>query len=751
MNPTGPLGAPIAIVGARPGRDEVHTGIPFSGPSGQLLWRLLGVPRTEVYTTNVRRDFSNTNPTPTPAEISEVLPALRQELDRTCANVIIAIGAQALSALAGKASIEKWRGSILDSTLLPGRKVIGTYHTAAALREWYLTYIIEHDLRRARREAQYPHIVRPRREFLIDPHLDDAVGFLDSLGDPVSVDIETRGQDVVCVGLSDSPDRAICIPFVNGRLSDVDLVYLWRRLDTIFRTRGIIGQNIQFDVSRLERLGFYIEHIAFDTMLAHHLLYPEFPHNLGFITSIYTEEPYYKDEIESDTLEGFWRYNCKDAATTYEAYIGLKAELEEANQLDYFRSNVLGLLRPVMRMQDRGLYVDHQVLTSTRRRMELEIEYLQLQLDQEVGFPCNVRSTRDLRFLLYDVLKCSTVKRTPKGDASTDEETLRKLAYSGQANASTVQRILDIRERRTLVSGFLSIATGEDNRYRANYLIHGTDSGRLSSRGPSTGGPQLQNIPKSARKIFVAPPGRCLIQGDLRRAEAMFVAFDAEEPSLIAIFQDPARDLYREMAASALAKQVEAVEPWERELFKRVCHASNYGMGPLKFITVLRLAGINIEDLPIRGVYGAKKRAEYVLNSYHTAYPAIRRWQRRIWDYVRPRRYIVDGLGRRRTFLDRMDEHLARVAASTRPQSTIVGVTNIGLTRLYRGGYDICAQVHDSILVESWNDDKLPTARAVRDAMSFPLTLNGRTFTIPVDLQAGYSWGTMETLSLTDT
>jgi DNA polymerase-1 len=634
---------------------------------------------------------------------------------------------------------------------LPGRKVIGVYHTAAALREWYLTYIIEHDLRRVKRESNYPHIVRPTRDFLINPSLDDAVGFLDSLGDPVSVDIETRGQDVVCVGLSDNPDRAICIPFVDGRLSDVDLVYLWRRLDNIFRTRGIIGQNIQFDVSRLERLGFYIERIEFDTMLAHHLLYPEFPHDLGFIVSIYTEEPYYKHEIESDTLDGFWRYNCKDAACTYEAYLGLRAELQEAKQEDYFRTRVLPLLRPVMQMQGRGIYVDSQVLGSTRRRMELEIEYLQLQLDNEVGFPCNVRSPRDLRFLLYDVLKCPTVKRTPKGDASTDEEALRKLAYGGYASGATVQKILDIRERRTLVSGFLSLQLSDDNRYRANYLIHGTDSGRLSSRGPSTGGPQLQNIPKSARKIFVAPPGKKLVQGDLRRAEAMFVAYDAEELRLITIFEDPARDLYREMAASALAKNVDAVEPWERELFKRVCHASNYGMGPLKFITVLRLAGINIEDLPIRGVYGGKKRAEYVLNSYHTAYPAIRRWQKRIWEYVRPRRYIVDALGRRRTFLDRMDEHLGRVACSTRPQSTIVGVTNIGLVRLHQQGVDICAQVHDSILAECWEEQTLETARAVRDAMTVPLTVNGRTFTIPVDLQAGYSWGTMETLSLTDT
>src|SRR5262249_56711150 len=204
-----------------------------------------------------------------------------------------------------------------------------------------------------------------------------------------------------------------------------------------------------------------------------------------------------------------------------------------------------------------------------------------------------------------------------------------------------------------------------------------------------------------ARKVFVAEPGNTLVQGDLRRAEAMFVAYDAQETRLIKIFDDPSRDLYREMAAAALAIHLGDVTAWQRELFKRVCHASNYGMGPLKFITVLRLAGINVEDLPIRGVYGAKKKAEYVIESYHAAYPAIRRWQAGLREYVKPRRYIHDALGRRRTFIDRMDDHLMRVVYSTRPQSTIVGITNIALGRLHEQGRHICAQVHDSILTET--------------------------------------------------
>jgi DNA polymerase len=271
--PSGTIACQVAFVGARPGRDEVYTRRPFSGPSGDLLWRLAGVSRAECYVTNVRRDFHDVYSVPTPGEIDEVLPALRDELAATTAQLFVAVGAQALYALTGKSSIEQWRGSVLPCTLVPGRKVLGTYHTAAALRDWPLTYIIEHDLRRARHEAAYPHINRPKRKFTIDAGLEETVSYLDGLGDPISVDIETIGLDYpTCVGISDDPSRAICIPFRNGRLSVSELAYVWRKLHRLFRSRGIIGQNIQFDLTRLERYGFRFPRITFDTMLAHHLL-----------------------------------------------------------------------------------------------------------------------------------------------------------------------------------------------------------------------------------------------------------------------------------------------------------------------------------------------------------------------------------------------------------------------------------------------------------------------------------------------
>src|SRR5215467_846991 len=163
--PSGDPRSKIAIIGARPGRDECSAGMPFVGFSGSLLWKLLKIPREECYVTNVRRDYSGEHSVPTRQEIHQALPILQEELRGTSANLLVALGREAFYALTGLDTIEPWRGSILASTLVPGKKVLASWHPAGCLRNWPYTYILERDLRRAIREAAYPEIRRPERKF----------------------------------------------------------------------------------------------------------------------------------------------------------------------------------------------------------------------------------------------------------------------------------------------------------------------------------------------------------------------------------------------------------------------------------------------------------------------------------------------------------------------------------------------------------------------------------------------------------
>jgi uracil-DNA glycosylase family 4 len=778
--PDGPVDGRIATVAARPGKHEVglcqcpaswHAkGIGLVGPSGHLWWKLLGkygLSRAQCYTTNVRKDFSATHSVPTDSEIEEVLGQLKAELENTSANIIVALGREALYALCGKQSIEQWRGSILESTLLPGRKVVATWHPAAALRTPQWTYVIDADLRRAVEQSAFPNIIRPRYKFNINPNLDEAIHFVRSLRDEVTIDVETFGEEVACLGFGDSENEATCVPFINGQMTVEQLATFWKIFDEEIKKRGVIGQNVQFDIDKLERHGFQIPQIAGDTMLRHHLLWPELgmarkgddgtekfsgSHDLAFITSVYTEQPYYKHlagEWRHETpvnWQKFWEYNCLDVVVTHKAYIEMGKELDECDQRQYYDQFVNRLIRPVLRMQRRGILVDKNELMRACNRIDLETALLQLRLniDSRVQFECNVKSNIDLGYLISEKLRVGRMSTTKTGKAKTDKDTLLTYAFNSQ-DADIFRLILDIRERRTLRSSFFHMEADDDGRYKAYYKIHGTDSGRLSSVGPGriTGrkGPQLQNVPKAARKVFIARPGCFILSSDLRRAEAMFVAYDADDRGLIDTFNDPGRDLYLEEARYALGRSDITKESPERDVFKQVVHAANYGMGPFRLISLLRVKGIYIENLEVRGISSPMKKAEFFINSYFDRHPKLLEWQEATWEEAKRTRILYDALGRRRVFLGRKDDHMKRVTLSFRPQSTITSITNQAVITLDEAGWEVIFQVHDSVGIEVEEERVIECAAAVEDALKRPIELRGGTMIISTDTQYGKSWG----------
>lgn len=778
--------ARIALVGARPGKEEARLGHPFVGGSGEELWKLLThhrVNRTQCLVTNSVLTFDPDRALPTPSEIRENLPRLRAELEAYPTNVIIALGNEALQALCGIRGIDNWRGSILESTLLPGRKVVAAWHPANILRTYERRYILDADLRRAVAQSLFPEIRRPDRNFIIDPTMDQCVEYLRSIGDEICVDVECTRQlhHLRCVGVGDMRNSKdiLCIPIMRGQMTISEKIVVIRELQKVFDRCGVVGQNIGFDKWVLELFGFRVPRLTFDTMLSHHLLWPEAGmklkddagkdnfaggHDLGFICSCYSEEPYYKHEghLREDTEEEWrkhWIYNCKDVAVTIESAVGLRNELQEFGQTDYYYSEVNQLIDPVWRMQDNGLDIDAEALKERKQRAQLENRVLQGRLNRAVGFPINVRSTVHLRYLLHDKLHLPIKKRTKKtGAPSTDEDTLRTLAWNSPYT-DLFKLILDVRERRTLLSGFMQLETSQDGRYRAAYLIHGTDSGRLSSRAPKDldgrQGPQLQNIPVHFRNIFRAPPGFGLMGADLRRAEAMFVAYDSGDVGLIQGFETPGYDPYVGLGEYVLgikfAEQSKEMFVIYRDCFKQVTHASNYGMGPDKLIGVLRLKGIDIEDINVRGIHKPKHKAEYFLNGYHERFPAVRgRWQARLREEVRTKRTLYDAFGRRRFFMGRMDESLFRIAFSYRPQASVVGITNRAFRKLDAQGWKMVLQVHDFVGIEYALDRKAECYHALQEAFNTPLTLNGRTFTIPLDIKAGPNWRDMTPVRLVD-
>ena len=109
----GPEHAAIAFVGEQPGDQEDRQGRPFVGPAGQLLDRALreaGIERSETYLTNAVKHFKyeqrgklRLHRTPTAGEVKHYRWWLTKELEFVQPKLVVALGATAVLALAGRA------------------------------------------------------------------------------------------------------------------------------------------------------------------------------------------------------------------------------------------------------------------------------------------------------------------------------------------------------------------------------------------------------------------------------------------------------------------------------------------------------------------------------------------------------------------------------------------------------------------------------------------------------------------------
>lgn len=351
----GPSNARIAIVGEAPGDAEMRLGQPFCGTAGKLLDGMLeeaGIRRESCYITNILTEqpaVSAANSTmrnnfgvlyhdksrrqPSERLLNEV-QRLSKELSDIRPNVVLALGNEPLKWLTSKNGISDWRGSVLPGP--GGLKVLPTYHPAAVLRQWSWRPISVFDYKKALTEAEFPEIRQRERHVFIPHTLDEATAYLDGLRvspEPVAFDIEVETQQIQSIAFSNDPEHAIVIPFWWGpkqsKWEAEDELNLWVSIQELFKEAKTIGQNVHYDLTFLKMMDVEAENLYMDTMVAFHVLYPELPKGLEFMTSLYTSQPYYKFMRTTSSEEEFWRYNALDAMVTKECAIEIERELRE--------------------------------------------------------------------------------------------------------------------------------------------------------------------------------------------------------------------------------------------------------------------------------------------------------------------------------------------------------------------------------------------------------------------------------------
>jgi uracil-DNA glycosylase len=252
----------------------------------------------------------NENPRYVKEDYLPELSRLRAEVEQSQRNLIIALGGSACWAMVSSHAIGRLRGAVSTARAsapaqLSNTKIIPTYHPAAIFRAWQWRVIVLADLIKAKREMAFAEVRRPARSIHVNPSIDMVEAWTHlTLNGPyafLAPDIETMNGQIRCIGFARSRSEAMVVPFIR----DLQGISYWEDEDHELRAwecvRALLDspipkifQNGVFDLQYLMRAGLSVRCATHDTMLLHHALYPELQKGLGFLGSVYTNEPAWK-------------------------------------------------------------------------------------------------------------------------------------------------------------------------------------------------------------------------------------------------------------------------------------------------------------------------------------------------------------------------------------------------------------------------------------------------------------------------
>lgn len=289
--------------------------------------------------------------------------------------------------------------------------------------------------------------------------------------------------------------------------------------------------------------------------------------------------------------------------------------------------------------------------------------------------PVNFNSTKQMVDLLYLSPKgfkfpiveyTKDKKNKPTNNPSTSEDTLIKI--SDQDKTGFIKSLLDLRGldkmNSTYIVGLRELVQS-DNKVHPTFLIHGTTSGRLSSRNPNG-----QNIPKvmvnpDIKKQFIPPSGKLFLTYDYSQAELRILAHLANEETMLEWFRT-GKDIHLASACKKYHEDYDKIikiyEDEQHELYplwkKRRKQAKTINFGIVYEQSAHKLA----ESLSTPEEKVEDSEGQQFLDEYFTTFPKIKKFMDKQHKFMEKHGYCVSLFGRRRrcpkVYSDNFSEYL---------------------------------------------------------------------------------------------
>lgn len=467
--------------------------------------------------------------------------------------------------------------------------------------------------------------------------------------------------------------------------------------------------HAKFDALMFHRAGIHLQGIAFDTLIAAHLLVSDGQRiGLKHLSEYYLNEPMlsFNDVVQKRGYKNFaqvpldiaTQYAAADAHQTMRLYNLFTKALEHSNVKTLFYSIEMPMVRILFEMEKEGIFLCTKTLDAINVGVTQELDTLRSNIISLLGpshKDLNLNSPKQVEKLLFGDLQLNPVKKTAgKRSYSTDNEVLQFLGKEHPIPLLIARYRELIKIKSTYIVSLSKHINPDTGRIHTSFHQTTVTTGRLASSYPN-----LQNIPVSTstiRSAFKPKPGYVFISADYSQIELRVLAQLSQDATLITAFNEH-KDIHTMTAAHLLGTNAASITPQQREMGKRINFSILYGITPYglaKELDVSHAVAQNYRD------------------TFMAQFPGIQEWMEKTVQCAHDKGYVETLFGRRR-YLEGIHasnkagyERAQRAAINTVAQATAAEIVKLGMVNVRKAIEEhaleaqLVVQIHDELLIQ---------------------------------------------------
>ena len=462
--------------------------------------------------------------------------------------------------------------------------------------------------------------------------------------------LDTMTADLIGISLACNEGEGCYIPIKHSyeeMPKQISLTQIQKILGSAItrNQKKLVGQNLKFDLPMLNRHGIKVDEFLGDTMLMSYVLNSTGTrHGLDRMALYYLNyEPMKYEEVAGSAskqinfaqveIPAATFYAAEDADITLRLFNLLNGMLEDQPKLiDLLQSIEYPMLQSLIRVETNGAKIDAQMLSDYSDELAIKIEELSKAAFKMAGEEFNMDSPKQLVEILYNKLDLPVLKKTPKGQPSTNEDTLQRLAEEYDLPKIIIEYRGLAKLKSTYTDSLINIQHPVSKRIHTSYQQAVTSTGRLSSTEPN-----LQNIPiktpegRKIREAFIAEKGNVLISADYSQIELRIMAHLSGDKNLTHAFNNNI-DVHSATASEIFNISLEEVTPEHRRSAKAINFGLIYGMSAFG---LTRQLGI------------PRHEAQAYLDTYFERYTGVRKYMDSTKELAKKNLFVETILGRK--------------------------------------------------------------------------------------------------------